>query len=569
MNSVVSLVEIGKLDGFIRKQINDLIGGPALSKDLFYTATKCGGLGLKNLRERYFACKFNNLAHFLVENEETRNFVLWQIEKEGQARRIKKLKKEKYFFDWDLEGVNPLKGGYHSLIAEVFHAADQLQIGISYDKDNQKVNIWTGKKGSLTKCKKGETAGKIGKILQKRHFKELKSQKCRGKSICTFKNSRISNFYITNYNAPMSNALIRFALRCRNDTLWTPARKALIYGGNFDPCCKCGNHRYADLLHIINNCAFNMEKMTKRHNMIQLRMVEAIVKYKKITREEIHENQSIKFEEEELKHIDMVNYSRLRPDLWYWIQEEEKRKLIIIEISVPFGKTNNEIDEDSLKVSDRKKRSKYAKMIRHIQGWLNGITSRKFKYSVHFQTIIVSSIGAIPNFTLRNLSNIIGSKKVKEVSLWGKRLVVAALRGSFEIWMNASPMVFEMMQPTISINEKIRRKERLIEVDEENPDVELLKEVVNAETECKEIEELRSNHESETENIKEFYEPELAESQELENEQERGVNLSDEMTKAEDEEFEKMITALSDIEVEKRKVDTLLVEGGKQEEEEG
>jgi hypothetical protein len=192
--------------------------------------------------------------------------------------------------------------------------------------------------------------------------------------------------------------------------------------------------------------------------------------------------------------------------------------LIIIEISVPFGRSTDEIDENTLKISDRRKRSKYAKMIRHIQGWLAGISHRKYVYKLHFQTIIVSSIGAIPSFTLRNLSNIIGSKRIKEVSLWGKRLVVAALRGSFAIWMKASPAVYLMMQDKVKMNESPRKRERLIEIDEENPNIELLKEVVNAETENKEIETLRLKYENETEDIKELYEPDLTSKDEMINE---------------------------------------------------
>jgi hypothetical protein len=247
----------------------------------------------------------------------------------------------------------------------------------------------------------------------------------------------------------------------------------------------------------------------------------------------------------------MLNYSRLRPDLWYWIEEDNERSLIIIEISIPFGRSNNEIDEDTLKTSDRKKRSKYAKMIRHIQGWLTGIRHRKIKYRLHFQTIIVSSIGAIPNFTLRNLSNIIGIKRIKEVSLWGKRLVVSALRGSFELWMKASPAVYMMMQEEVKMNEIPRKKERLIEVDEENPDIELLKEVVNAETESKEIENLRTKYEKETEEIKEFYDPELTGKEEIGNEQEEGTIMSAQMSEAEDNEFKRMLFNLNEVEVEK------------------
>jgi hypothetical protein len=37
MNSVVGITELRKLNEFIRNMINEMVGGPALSKDLFYT----------------------------------------------------------------------------------------------------------------------------------------------------------------------------------------------------------------------------------------------------------------------------------------------------------------------------------------------------------------------------------------------------------------------------------------------------------------------------------------------------------------------------------------------------
>jgi hypothetical protein len=70
MNSVVSLTKIRKVNNLIREIINEKIGTPFL-KDMFYTSWKNGGLGIKTLRERYFACKFNNLAHFFLRDDET------------------------------------------------------------------------------------------------------------------------------------------------------------------------------------------------------------------------------------------------------------------------------------------------------------------------------------------------------------------------------------------------------------------------------------------------------------------------------------------------------------------
>jgi hypothetical protein len=46
------------------------------------------GVALKNLRKRYFACKFNNLAHFFQRDEETRNFALWQLSKEQEQEEL-------------------------------------------------------------------------------------------------------------------------------------------------------------------------------------------------------------------------------------------------------------------------------------------------------------------------------------------------------------------------------------------------------------------------------------------------------------------------------------------------
>jgi hypothetical protein len=44
MNTVLGITELSKLDGFIRNMINEMIGGPALSKDLFTHQQRMEGL---------------------------------------------------------------------------------------------------------------------------------------------------------------------------------------------------------------------------------------------------------------------------------------------------------------------------------------------------------------------------------------------------------------------------------------------------------------------------------------------------------------------------------------------
>jgi hypothetical protein len=93
----------------------------------------------------------------------------------------------------------------------------------------------------------------------------------------------VSNFFISNLKSPNADSLIRFTLRARNDTLWTPARKAMIFKENGpETNCSCWNRRFCDLLHILNNCAYNLKEMTVRHNMIQEVLVDAIKKHRKI-----------------------------------------------------------------------------------------------------------------------------------------------------------------------------------------------------------------------------------------------------------------------------------------------
>jgi hypothetical protein len=40
LKSIMGITELSNLDQFIRNIINEMRGGPALSKDIFYTASK-------------------------------------------------------------------------------------------------------------------------------------------------------------------------------------------------------------------------------------------------------------------------------------------------------------------------------------------------------------------------------------------------------------------------------------------------------------------------------------------------------------------------------------------------
>jgi hypothetical protein len=257
----------------------------------------------------------------------------------------RKKEENQYFFDWRMENrESPIKGGFHSLVGEAYEAAINANIGLTFDGTD--MIIWsTESKNSFT-CKRGEKAITISRIFERRHFKNLCEQKGHGQSFQTFHNSKISNFYVGNCRAPVSDGLVRFSLRARNDMLWTPARKAIALKNQFESAnCGCGNQRFCNLLHILNNCGYSMSKMTERHNMVQRRLVEAVMKHRKIGENDIMQNKRISLEKfESLRNIELNELRTQRPYVYFWtrtddqVRNQEAWKLFIVEFSIPFGR---------------------------------------------------------------------------------------------------------------------------------------------------------------------------------------------------------------------------------------
>jgi hypothetical protein len=160
--------------------------------------------------------------------------------------------------------------------------------------------------------------------------------------------------------------------------------------------------------------------MTDRHNAVQQRVVEAVIKHRRVSKDKINENMTIKMNKEwdEICGISMDEFQKMRPDVWYWLEDEERRerKLIIIEFAIPYGKKTDDITGDTLKETDHRKRVKYAGLVKYLKEKLSQVRSR-YSYKVIFKTMVVSSLGAVPSFTIRNFSNIIGVKKRNQVEI--------------------------------------------------------------------------------------------------------------------------------------------------------
>jgi hypothetical protein len=196
---------LSKLDGLIRKHLNDLIGGTSIVERFVLYFLEVWRFGIKNLRKRYAVLKLNNNAHFYLRNDETREFIEWQMEEEARDRKIQveSNMKGNYFFDWQMMKRREMRGKYHSIIFEAFKAASILQVGINYDAEENKILVWENDK--IHKCGKGQVASKLSEMLVSRHYEELCRQPTRGQSMVTLKDSAVSNFFIGNCRGPTND----------------------------------------------------------------------------------------------------------------------------------------------------------------------------------------------------------------------------------------------------------------------------------------------------------------------------------------------------------------------------
>jgi hypothetical protein len=139
-------------------------------------------------------------------------------------------------------------------------------------------------------------------------------------------------------------------------------------------------------------------EMRVRHNMIQDRIKEAIMEYRGISEDEIRLDSRVDVNGSfDLEGVDMEEFALLRPDMSFWVKEErdgtEVRKLMLVEISVPFGRKGKAEEYDTLEKVRMMKQRKYTSLVNFLKDKLRERDGRGYKYEVVLKLIIVSSLG--------------------------------------------------------------------------------------------------------------------------------------------------------------------------------
>jgi hypothetical protein len=143
-HSNVSLTKLNSLDNYLRKLINNKIGGLKVTKDTFYLRARDGGFGFLSLKDRYNICKVANMGHLLSSSIGT--IYRHHITQLGIDRHIPMLNTVEEaatsrFFTWQTNAsyeIEQMRGRAHCDPIEAFKACKFLGIGINYLGDKRR-----------------------------------------------------------------------------------------------------------------------------------------------------------------------------------------------------------------------------------------------------------------------------------------------------------------------------------------------------------------------------------------------------------------------------------------------
>lgn len=386
------------------------------------------------------------------------------VQEEREIMKIGKNEDGKFFFNYDMECGNRMNGGFHIMVNEAYNVLCKLRLGMKYVPSDNKILIWD--EMITMECGKGQVAKVISEILCRRHFKAVESQRCRGETICTFKNSIVSDSFISNNRGNYKDYIIRFILKARFGTLWNPALQSIMMKErNGSEYCQCHKGGYCNTAHILNACSYNTQGIIDTHDMVCNRLKEAIRIHRKIPNEEIFVNKAVIVNQkyEDLRYMNIDAIRRMKPDIQFWTEERTNgivtRTFHIVEVNVPYVKFDKEQNQDTLTIRKRYKENKYGRLLSTIGKLMEIHNDEGIEYGISYQAFIVSSLGAVTNFTETALKDILGISNKNTLQLWSKRISFDAIMGSVKIWTHAKTGLFDVMNRRKEVNVKLQNLE--------------------------------------------------------------------------------------------------------------
>lgn len=441
LNGLCPVKKIEELDKFIRGRICKSLGGKGIPKDYFYTHWKDGGLNIPEFKERSQALQIRTYLNMILsKDEDVKNVVETNMLEECKKRN---LRNDEELIEGLLNYQNVKNERTHktnTLFVRALHGTERLNICVKLEKSEEDENemviaIYDKLKDDEKESTNSRNFLKtMNNLFKNRHYESLRNLTFKGHTFFDSKSSAVSNDYFGVNSPVVPDCVIKFMINARCNNL--PTNELLAKNGNNHTtrCEVCNSNENDSLMHRLNGCKASLNKFTERHDNLCKIINDNIRRKYGRNAPPIHENSTIRWMNKEQLSPESLN---LKPDIWYGIEKENgELEIELIEVNCPYGGYQERDGERISKLSERRrtKISKYEPLAEEIR--------RKWNARVSLHVIIVSSLGIIPDDTIKELNSVFHDKRrLKNIA---RRLSTAAIIGSYNIFYNKklSPFIY-------------------------------------------------------------------------------------------------------------------------------
>ena len=398
----------------IRKCVNKLAhaehGTPV---PFFHTDWKDGGLSIPELKERQDKLLLSSFIHTTFFSSEKKFFR--QMFKDEMAFR--RTPKEPSGFCGYLEQNGSFSAqserGTKTLAVKAVKAAHRLQVRVA--RQDTVVKVTKGGEEKVIANTK-DLLQFLKTFTRPKWHEQLVAQAFKGHSFTALKENPQSNFFFSPRHPQVNDNVLKFIYKARTNNL--PTGEVLSHGKGEVPRCQRCAHASDTLMHRLNGCRPLYSKYKVRHNKVEAIIVETI---KSTTHQRLQIHRSTRITMPGCPDLSPENRVLL-PDIWYF--DRVNNQLKIIEITVPYDSVG---EDGSTKLWERRreKLQKYEGLVEEIR--------RDWNLTTHLHVIVVSSLGAVPQETVRELRQLLGGDP-KLVNSTTRSLALNAARESALIY---------------------------------------------------------------------------------------------------------------------------------------
>lgn len=409
---------LNRFDSLVRGSLSRMIGASGIPVEWFYTPRKSGGLDLQMLTDRQKALTVR-LYVGLRESEDSNVRKVIKASDEAEITfRGARVDETSPYLRVATRDNGSLDSAYNrgtsNLLARCVKALHDLRCGLTRTDDTFNLTDLESDTDTSTTVNKSNLMKSLMKIIKQRNLMNLLKHNMKGHSFYTLQNSPISNFFLKP-NTLMSDAVVKFAIKARTNSLVVGPVRAARSGNAEDKKCKlCGE--IETLCHMINGCKHKKHCFTRRHNAVQDVLRNYLTEKVRVN---VHSNQTVRGRGSERL---TGQVSSLKPDLWWW----NDNHLYIAEFTIPYGSLTDRGGESqsTLTVRRNEKLDKYLNLVNEC--------SSQFNCETTLLVYIVSSLGAMPAETIEDLRKVTASNK--DAGKLAGRMVAAALRESMFLY---------------------------------------------------------------------------------------------------------------------------------------